>query len=216
MNNRIRQLLPSSHYSSERSFEYGHTYHGDIFLKIGEQRTERKDIFAFAHGNEATILACFAGFCVRSGMEASERQQIFTGFLSSVEDYEPRQIKRYRHEDLFLQFTASGRPQNRFNNQAMGWEALCVPIPHHPGTIEDVGGVGIYSRTDVFDVQSLVMSNIPSRLSIAFPNQEEINTSEIYIDDIPVIGRAICSLAMGEDRHSIVSLINDLGSEITE
>lgn len=203
-------LLPDTAYGVGRKVSYGFTYFGDVFLGYQEANRESDDprgkMLRLSHGRDIVLLGAFVGFCVRLGKDEGELKQIFFSAGANLlkDGAFARRHDEVNHSIDFVRGLAKGAEMRRFNKPQFGWNALFHSLPAIPGVVEEVGGTGFYTRSNIFNQQSLVLEAIPPKYSktpltpTALPDH-----IEFYEEDIPLLAKTVCDMSLGDYRADL-------------
>ncbi|HCH34816.1 MAG: hypothetical protein UY35_C0027G0007 [Candidatus Saccharibacteria bacterium GW2011_GWC2_48_9] len=183
---------------ANRCVQMSYSYHGDIVVSPWSGSLEEGPSvdgarFGFAHGSDATILAAMVGYLRRAKQSEDDVRKVMleagAEVLSSKESS--------RSYDSFtggmLSSIATGEASHYYNEESMGLHALAAPITQVPGTLEEVGGTALYTRGDP---PLLVFAQYPLA-------KESPVTAEFCQNDIPIMAKLACGLALGDYRKDI-------------
>lgn len=213
----LSATLPATDYAKYRSAEIEYSHHGDIILSFSQKPTEESDeyntTFQMAHGNESILLGSMIGYYKRLGKSSKQTRMDFTkaGSLILEKERQDTQKSRRPQHSRTLSALANGRRAPRFDNQAMGWDRLTPDIPTQPGIIENVGGTAIYTRTDLFGNQTMLLAHIRPLFDWGLREERPKQASfDLFEHDIPVLAKLVCEQSAGEYRKDVLWLLNQL------
>jgi hypothetical protein len=207
-----RDRLPSSVLGDNRCFEIGYFGHGDIIVSTWQGELDHKPThndgisrrFGFAHSGDSVILAALSGYLMRSGYDKDNVGKLL---LDAGHDILADGAESLKYKDLsrvkYLGHTILGRPMESCDEKSLDLKCLVPPTPSRPGIIEETGGTAIYT------------SNNTGRQLLVFgrhdPGEPSVSTlkyaAEFCEQDVPVMARLVCNLALGEYREDIHALL---------
>lgn len=209
--------LPPSELGDDRCFEIGYFGHGDIVVSAWngtlDLEPSRSDgistRFGFAHGNDALILASMAGYLKRLGRSNDEVRETLQESGKNILEEELGYYHSLRTGSLNM--IAAGNPMSRFDDEERGFACLVSPTPSQPGLIEKTGGTGIYTRETDAQIKHLVFAGFTPHKDNEGNEVSEISrTVEFCEQDVPVMARLVCNLALGEYRSDLIALLTNL------
>jgi hypothetical protein len=213
MNKSQEISLPTSVLGNDRMFKMEFNREGDVKLLFWRQKfndstsmtRSKVQNFTMTHGSELSLLSSFVSYYKRAGISEEQIRYDFITAASPILNDKSCALNdnsRLNESVRHALYVANSEPFARFNKTAVGWECLHIPIPTQPGIIEEVGGTGIYARTDIFGDQLIVLAYEKSDEDILFP-EESYPLIELCRTDILPMARTICELTMGEYRSNI-------------
>ncbi|HEY5267867.1 MAG TPA: hypothetical protein VII94_01895, partial [Candidatus Saccharimonadales bacterium] len=155
------------------------------------------------HGTEALVLASFVGYYARLHVDKDESSKIFREAAKLV-IYDNFNLSD-NHSTVMLRQIASGDSFKRFNQDSLGLESLIIPSPSQPGTFEEMGGTGTYTKVNELGKLALVFAHFDSP-----SEQGELRitrTADFCKTDIPVMTKLVCDLSRGEYRADLHNFI---------
>lgn len=208
---RIR--LPASELGVNRNFAYGYVAHGDIGMGVwaGELNTDFDDkgvFFRLSHGSAVEFLSCLVGYYNRAEVPEDIVSDVFTNAATEVlsdPDMQDQRSHYYMH--MYSSTGEHFKILDYFDQPYMGWEALRMPLMAQPGELHEVGGMGAYTRTDIFGKSLLVLARLEAQLG-----EDRVvvgDHAELTLTDVPPIARIICQSAMGEYRREMYDYIQE-------
>lgn len=200
--------LPSSVLGSDRYFEIGFTSHGDVTLSFGEGEandtnptSERTNGFQMARGSEAMIIAGMVGYYARLGVSEEQTREDFLEAAHSILE------ERTSYESWFdlyrEEIIATGADAERFDLKDASLKCLVPPIAAHPGSLGRNRGTGMYT-TERPEEQLLVFARSNAE------RQVEGSPAKVCSPDIKPMATLVCSVAMGEYKTQITTLMRTL------
>lgn len=214
--------LPNGLLGYNRHMEVGFSHHGDIQINywVGDRCYDHEAAmfapkgisFPMAHSSESVVLAAMVGYYKRLGTSQEHIRAIFHDVARPVlEDVQLQHDARLRdnYRQMYLDDIMEGESIPVYDQPYHGWDSLVYPIPCQPGVIESVGGIGLYTRTDLFGNFNLVMAQLPGISSLADP-AERPPAVEFSEPDIRLLAGALCENSMGEYRRDIYNLVSAL------
>lgn len=194
--------LPPSILGDDRHLEIGLNGQGDVSMALWQDSADFDDLFgaarfSFAHGWQATLLASLAGFLTRSDVPRPDINSVMLEAGRGVLADAPEVIG-FQDGHYILQSIAEGRELDDANIDELGLSCLVRPMSSQPGPVEQVGGTGIYTR------------RTPESTILVFRRtNEEHTTAEFATEDVPIMGRLICNLALGVYRPGFQAFLRD-------
>jgi len=216
--------LPESESGEDRCFEIGYFGHGDIRMSVWNGDLDHEPVnsddlstnFGMAHGSDVYVLSALAGYLVRTG---KDQKEIATTMLEAGSYIIGDDTIRMAYGGLSsfdLESTASGSAFPRFDIPERGLSCLLTPHPNVPGVLNEVGGTGIYTRTDENGSLLMVFGKFEPIYEHSERHAELTDTEDFSESDVPTIARLVCDLALGEYRRDIHTFLSEsyvLGQE---
>ena len=211
--------LPPTELGDDRCFQVKYFGHGDILVAAWNGPIDLDPSasdgvstrFGFTHGSDVVILASLAGYLKRLGRSDDEVRGTMHEAGEEILGDSPERLLYYRSpQKNYVNRISSGEPLARFDIPEQGLKCLALPVPAHPGLIEDCGGTGIYTRRTE-DTPNLVFAGfVPATTPEGKKTTEIDRTADFCEHDIPAMARLVCKMALGEYRKDLQSFLVNL------
>ena len=212
--------LPPSTLGEDRCFQIKYFGHGDIFAAAWQGSIDHSPTvgdgisacFNFAHGSDVVIMASLAGYLRRVGRSPEEVKNICNEAGEEILTDDPDSLRfHHRLDDARNALIAEGVRISRFDIQSPELRCLVTPIPTQPGVVDLVGGTGIYTRPNPIGEESYVFASIKSGERTDDEFADRIGSvADFCVDDVPVMARLACNMALGEYRRDIHAFLTNL------
>lgn len=222
-----REQLPPTELGENRCFEIGYFGHGDIVISTWQGPLDHEPRngdglsrrFGFTHGSDDLILSSMAGALKRAGKDKKEIGRILLDAGEEILADGPEKILgHYNTRAGTLAGIVEGDPARRYDHEELGLQCLVTPTPSQPGVFDKVGGTVIYTREDTNHEKTLlvfgrhdVIRNEEGKRKASLAE-----TDEFCEQDIAVIARLVCNLALGEYRRDLHAFLVSTFIEIEE
>lgn len=230
-----RDKLPDSELGSDRCVEISIVGHGDLAIVVWDGdvdtevdelanisaskhdfETEQRKKFFFHHGCEVLLFASFVGYYQRMQIPVEEIRDDILSLAQTVTSISANENLYRRTSDAVESalMIAEGFKATRFDINELELECLLIPQPVQPGTVESVGGTGIYTRRAGAG-QRLVIASLfsPSQQREALQVR---HTTEFCRSDIPLLAKMICDIALGEYLDDINTFVQEIEETLTD
>jgi hypothetical protein len=208
--------LPDSELGLDRCFEVEYFGHGDVRMSVwqGDLSYDPKNSdevstnFGMAHGSDPLLIASFIGFLRRIGRTQDEIKSVLTDAGQEILSDDPASIRYSPTHLAGLENITNGEPATRFDIPERNLNCLLTPHPTVPGTLDRVGGTGIFTRNSKTPLRMVFVKYEPV-FEHGESRTEPTDEAEFCESDIPTMAHLVCDLAMGEYRRDIHSLLRD-------